>query len=468
MAGTFVAQCLGGSTDIASYNVTFFGLGNAWTFPLAHALGKHFGIRQTLLVSLILFFITIFGCIYARTYFLFVLARFSMGVATGVFFPLGMEWINRLWNNRQELAFSTLAVITTITPVLGASLGGWLAYDYHWSLIFSFQIPGILFCFYMLYKTAEPLSITYTKESSFDYLGYILYLLGTSGLIIFITLGQELDWFRSPFLQKIFVIGLISLGLFCRREWKQKYPFMDLKLFSSSFFSIASLFLTTLYSAYFGMVILLTLWLHLTANYTPIWIAVLLSHMLIAAFFLYVFLNKGMHRMSPWCSVFLSAGAFTLSCFYSTTFNVEVDFFRLALARIMAGFGLAFFLFPLFSLCLHELPKEKHPSGIALFQTLRLLAGTVGIAAYTTIWYRRCVFYHDRLDSTLPTAKLYALSLQKKALLEQALSKQSTALALADVFDLMAWILLCTKILGGLFLLCTQIRHVQHSQGDSP
>ncbi|MBM3197645.1 MAG: MFS transporter, partial [Chlamydiae bacterium] len=298
MAGLYIVQELGGSADIASYNVTLFGLGNASTFPLAHFLGARFGVRSVLLTGLALFALCTWGCALAPTFFIFVLLRLLSGICTGVFFPLGMEWIQSLFPMEQRnKSFNYLAVLTTISPVLGASFGGWLSYDFHWSLVFYTQLPLIIFCFFILYQQQGPKP---TETPPLDVPGFLSYLLTIFPLTLFVCLGQELDWLRSPLLSWLLPVGLGSLLFFCAWEWRQQEPFIQLRLFTIPLFSLSCLFLILLYSAYFGMVILLTLWLHLNANYTVLWISLLLSHMLIAAWLLYLFLAKWMGKFSPW------------------------------------------------------------------------------------------------------------------------------------------------------------------------
>src|SRR3990167_9093195 len=87
MGGVYIAGELGGSPEIASYNVTLFGLGNALSFPLAPYLGKRFGKLRTLQASLLLFCPTLFASGFAPTFFIFLVCHFLSGVVSGVFFP---------------------------------------------------------------------------------------------------------------------------------------------------------------------------------------------------------------------------------------------------------------------------------------------------------------------------------------------------------------------------------------------
>lgn len=455
---------LGGSFDISTYSTTFFGLGNACTFPLSYFLGRRFGkltvIKTALLLLCGFFVLTNFS----STFFLSSLCHFLTGISSGVLYPLAFDIIQaRSSKEKKNLSFASIAALTSITPVLGASFGGWIGYDFHWTWIFYLQIPFILLTALILHK--EPLPAEEKEKPSFDLIGYIAYLISIISWTVAICLGQELDWFRSPFLCYLFALAFFVTIFFVLWEWQQKEPFLDLHLFKIPAFCLSVFSVISLFSAYFGMIVLLSLWLHLDANYTPLWISLLLLHMVVACIALFVFMVKWVAKTHSLTPVLLAVACFTISCFYTTIFNADINFGRIAISRILAGFGLAFLLFPLLMFTLKSIPPEKSQEGIKIFQSARLLSGSLGVSVYTTIWDRRKVFYHDRLGSSLTAysenteifldqlAFFSGSKAKATELLESALHKQSSALAFADCFYLMAWImLLLFIILAGYYL----------------
>src|SRR5690606_13493483 len=98
--------------------------------------------------------------------------------------------------------------------------------------------------------------------------------------------------------------------------------------------------LAVLFSTYYGMIILITLWLNLYANYTPLWISLLIGTMGIAGTLAYFFGEKVLSRFDPRITLGFAILFFAISCYYSTYFDVDVDFFHLAVARFLSGVGL--------------------------------------------------------------------------------------------------------------------------------
>ena len=88
----------------------------------------------------------------------------------------------------------------------------------------------------------------------------------------------------------------------------------------------------------------------------------------------------------------------------------------------------------------------------------RNLAGGLGAAFFTTVWWRRSVFFHERLGEQLTSFSTLTKNYLKEysffhmqgkpatAELEHALNMQSKALALDDTFYLMGWIFVALLI----------------------
>jgi len=389
------------------------------------------------------------------TFFLFVVVRFLSGVFSGFFAFLATGLIRELQEERsKKLSNASLAFLYSVTPVAGACYGGWIGYDFNWSFIFYTQIPFLLLTLFILARSRKTLETLPPMQSiPFDTTGFVFYLLSICPFMAAVCLGQLLDWQRSSLIVSLFGVSVVSLIFFILWELKQEHPFIDIRLFKIPIFSMCIVSIVILFATYFGTINLLSLWLHLDVNYTPIWIALSMLQMLFAGVVLFIFIVKWMEKTHIFLPVFFSVISFAISSFYSSLFTVDINFGRIAISRVFAGFGVAFFFFPLLNLCLDCVPKGKEYQAGTTFHIFRLIASALGISAYDTLWIRRKIFYHERLGSYLTpfsekTKNFFSdLSFfhEKGAagneLLEAALLKQSTALALADCFYLMGWLL---------------------------
>lgn len=456
MAGLYIVSDLGGSHYMTSYTVSFFCLGNLLGVPLGKPAVTRLSSIQLYAVCLGLTALCSWGCAASTTFFNFILFRFLEGLVSGPMFLLITYTLIPLLTSNKDKVFvvSLILMCLSIIPVIGASYGAWIAYSYHWRFLFYSNIP--IFLFFILYvswgyrKYHKPVD-----KTAFDKLGYFYYCVSMIFIGTALTTGQELDWFRSSLITFLIVFGIISFIFFILRTWSAKNPIIDLHLLKNFYFSLAMIYIALFFALYFGMVILLSLWLKLYVNYTPNWIAIIIGTMAFCGW-IPVVLNK--KQYSPFPPLMIALLFFAISCFYTSYFNVDIDFNRIAFSRIFAGIGLALFLSPLFQLSTHTFSEIKMAECICFFHVSRLLGSALGAALFLILWHRREVFFHLRLGSSLTD-----FSHQTAAFLEQAkllniqgeqasaqlnyfLTRQATALALDDCFYLMGWMSLILLI----------------------
>lgn len=454
MASPYIVGDLGGGNDTATYTVSFYALGNALSIPLGRILMGRFGTVRSLTIALLFFSFFSWGCAIAPNYPFFNAMRVLQGFSSGACYALIFHLFATLQPQEKKDLFTSISLtIFTIGPVLGASFGGWIAYEWDWRWVFYITIPLQLFLTYFLAKRLKGLDSLPIPKAFFDWLGYLTYFLAVTCLGIVTILGQELDWYRSTFILTLFSIGSLSLLFFIFWEINHPYPLIALKLLKNPVLFFSLLNLAVLFSAYFGMVILLSLWLNLWANYTPDWIGILIGTMAIAGLFPMFLVEKKLRSWDNRIFLVLAIILLAISSFHTMTFNVDVNFGRIACSRILAGFGLAFFLAPIFRLSFHRVAEDKMLHVLGLFQITRALSSGLGASFYATIWLRRQVFFHDRLGSRLTSfsnetseffvnaKEFHIQGTQADAKLEYYLQREAISLALEDCFYLMAWIL---------------------------
>lgn len=457
MAATYIVGDLAGSNETAGYTVSFFGIGNVLTLPLALPMKNRFGIRISLNVCMIVFLISTFFSAFSLNYPMFLIMRFLQGVGSGPIFILLTALVSNIATSEQkDFYFRDVLMTFIIAPTLAASLGGFLAYELHWTSIFYLDTALIAIVAMLLSKqlTADD---TPKSRESFDFIGYVLFIGGVLPLSLFLILGQQLDWFRSSLCFSLFSIGLCSLILFIYWTWNHPNPILKLRLLSNFRIAFSVIYLALLFSLYFGMLLLISLWLNLYVNYTVTWVSIGIGSMSLSAFAM-IFVIRGTHHRKSLFYLALSIIFLWMSSVYTSQFNEHVDFARIAISRIIAGFGIALFLPPLFQLMVSACPEQDRLKAITLFQFTRALSSSLGAAFYITLWQRRFYFYYDRLGSKLTQYSDQTLEYFRKASelnlskavaeseLGNLLIRQSRSLALNDCFYLMGGILVVLLI----------------------
>jgi len=441
--------------------MVFYGLGNCISIPLSKYWLERFGPSRLIIVSLAVYTFFSILCGLASTFFLFNAFRFGLGLGAGPFYLFCNRMIVEYAPEEKKGTYFTISMLLySITPVVGASFGAWLAYENRWTWIFHCNEPASLFLavyFWFAFRNLRPLS---TESKPFDGVGFFFYSLGIAGILSALTLSQQIDWVRSTLFLALLVIGIPSLIFSIAWQVNHPHPILDFRLLRSPLFSFTLINLGILFSTYFGIIILMALWLNIYVNYTPLWIAALLGTMAVAGLIGF-FLNRlWMEYLDARVPLGLAIFFFFLSCLYSVHFNAEIDFIRIAAARFLAGLGLVLFLIPLFRLCLCSFNEERSAAAFTLFQTVRALSSSLGAGLFVILWQRRQVFFHERLGESLtqsaPLTQNYFQSAeglfhltpsQATAELEVLLETQATSLGLNDTFGFMAY------LLAGLFFI---------------
>ena len=141
---------------------------------------------------------------------------------------------------------------------------------------------------------------------------------------------------------------------------------------------------------------------------------------------------------------------FTFSCFYTAYFTTAVDLFHIAFARFFFGFAFIFYITPLFSMNVQDIPHPSLPHATGIFHFIRAMVGGIGTSVFTTLWIRRTIFHHERIGSQLTPFNPItpqATDPQSLALLNEALDKQAAMLAINDAFYFMGWCYLALVLL---------------------
>jgi len=149
-------------------------------------------------------------------------------------------------------------------------------------------------------------------------------------------------------------------------------------------------------------------------------------------------------------------GAFTLYWFGSL--NLETGYWDIFWPQFIQGIGLGLLFVPLTTITMDRVPREKMGNATSIFNLMRNIGGSMGIAASTTFLARRGQLhvhslgahidpYNVGVQSTLESLKAYFMSRgsdlvtateQAQAAIAGMVRRQATMVAFTDVFRLLA------------------------------
>ena len=392
-----IAGNLGASLTQSTWVITSFAVSNAIALPLTGFLSRRFGEVKLFVWATALFSLCSLLCGLATSMDELVLFRVLQGAVAGPMYPITQSLLVSIYpREKRGMALAILAMVTVVAPIAGPVLGGWITETYSWEWIFFINVPIGLFASSVV---AGQLGhrVEQLRKARVDWVGLITLILGVGSLQVLLDKGNELDWFHSPLIMALAIVSAVSLAVFLIWELTDDEPIVDLRLFRHRNFAAGTLALVLAYAAFFSIGLLVPLWLQNTINYTSIWAGLATAPIGVIPVLLTFFVGKYATRFDlRW----LAASAFIvmgLTCFMRGRFNVEVDFYHVAMAQLVQGLGVALFFMPILTILLSDLegPEVSEGSGLATF--LRSVGGSFSASITTYIWTRGGVLNHANL-----------------------------------------------------------------------
>jgi DHA2 family multidrug resistance protein len=162
----------------------------------------------------------------------------------------------------------------------------------------------------------------------------------------------------------------------------------------------------------FGSIVLLPLYLQELMGYTALWAGLVLGPGGISSFLIMpvagILMRKGIR---PRHILIIGLATTAYSQWLMSNFNLQADFYSVAWPRLVQGLGLGLFFVPLSAATYANIPREKSGNASGIFNLLRNLGGSFGIAFSTTILAQRAqvhqTFLSERISPYNPAFQEY-------------------------------------------------------------
>jgi MFS transporter, DHA2 family, multidrug resistance protein len=403
-----IAGSLSAGQDESTWVLTSYLVSNAIVLPLSGWLSSIVGRKRFYMGCVALFTISSFLCGFAPNLPMLIVFRILQGAGGGGLQPSEQSILADTFPPaKRGMAFAVYGIAVVMAPAIGPTLGGWITDNFSWRWIFFVNIPvGILSLVLTSRLIQDPPYLRRRKlsDTQIDYIGLGFVALGLGTLQVILDKGQREDWFESQFIVWLTVISAASLIFVVIWEWRHKDPIIDLHLFRERTFAAANFLMFMLGFALLGSTLLLPLFMQTLLGYTaersglalmPGGFAIMLAMPLVG------FL---LSRYSPRYLMMFGLSMLSFSLFHMTTFDLDIDFRTVLMARVFQAIGLAFLFVPINTAAYAFLPREKNNAASGLMNLARNIGGSVGISFVTTGLARRAQFHQSRLVENLTAA----------------------------------------------------------------
>lgn len=462
-----IQAALGATLEEGSWISTAYLVAEIVVIPVSGWLSRVFSTRWYLLVNAALFIFFSICCAWAWNLNSMIVFRALQGFTGGILIPMAFAVVlTTLPPAKQPIGLAMFAITATFAPSIGPTLGGWLTENFSWHYIFYLNlIPGIILLSAVWYAIApQPLQLQMLKQG--DWWGILSMAIGLGSLQVVLEEGSRKDWFGSGFILRLSIIAAIFLALFFWIELTRKQPFINLRLLTNRNFGLATIVNVSLGLGLYGSIYILPLYLAQIQGYNALQIGEVIMWAGVPQLFIVPLVPKLMQRIDIRFLIAVGVSLFAVSCFMNSNMTNQTGIDQLRWSQLVRALGQPLIMVPLSSIATAGLAKEQAGSASGLFNMMRNLGGSVGIAAIATLLTQREQFHSNRLGEAVSLynpatqqrleqqtqffvsrgADLSTAQNQAIATITNTVRREAYVMAFNDCFYFVAWALLLSGI----------------------
>ncbi len=393
---------LGATQEEGSWISTAYLVAEIVVIPLTGWLSQVFSVRWYLVVNSILFLFFSICCAQAWDLPSMILFRAGQGFTGGVLIPMSFTIVlTKLPPAKQPVGLALFSITATFAPSIGPTIGGWLTDNFGWQYNFYLNVvPGIALIAIVLYAIErQPLQLKKLKQG--DWWGILSMAIGLGCLEVVLEEGNRKDWFGSPMIVRLAVVAAVFISLFLWIELTRKNPFINLRLLLRRNFGIGSISGLALGLGLYGTVYLLPLYLGQIKDYSPLQIGEVIMWSGLPQLFLIPLVPKLMQRIDVRFVAAIGFTLFAVSCFMNSNMTHDTAIQELRWSQLVRALGQPMMILPLTSIATANIERSQAGSASGLFNMMRNLGGSVGIAALSTLLTRREQLHSERVGEAV-------------------------------------------------------------------
>jgi DHA2 family multidrug resistance protein len=384
-----IAGSLSATVEESTWALTSYLVANAVILPLTGWLANHFGRKRLLMASVAGFTASSFLCGLAPSLTMLIAFRVIQGMTGGALQPLSQAVLLEAFkpeDRGKAMGFWGLGIV--VAPILGPVVGGWLTDSYSWRWVFYINIPVGLASIVMTKLFIFDPPYIQRRSEKVDYWGMGLLAVGVGALQILMDRGQEDDWFASSAMRFLAVATVVGLVAFIVRELRTEHPVVDLRVFKARTYATGVFLMTVLGFVLYGSLVLLPILLQTLLGYPSLQAGIALAPRGMGSFLAMPVVGLLVARTDPRRLLVLGllGGAFTL--FWFGQLNLDAGYWDIFWPQFVQGISLGLLFVPLTTITMDPIPRETMGNATSIFNLMRNIGGSMGIAVSTTLLYR--------------------------------------------------------------------------------
>jgi MFS transporter, DHA2 family, multidrug resistance protein len=457
---------LSAGVEEISWVITSYLAANAVVLPATGWLSSLLGRKRFFMICTVLFTVSSFLSGIAPNLEFLILMRIFQGIGGGPMIPISQAIMWEIFPLQQRgTAMAVWGVGIMMGPILGPTLGGWIADNWSWRWIFYINLPigvaGFLMAGAFLFDPSH-----LRKPGRIDAAGLVLMVLGFICLQLVLDRGEREDWFESLWIVTLFVAAVIGLAAFIVRELTAGEPIMDFTVFDNRNFAIGSGIIAMTSMGFFSTMLLVALFTQKLLGYDAWTSGMVLAPGGLGNMISLVIAGRLIAHVDQRWLLALGCTVNAIALLLMSHLTLSVDYWSLVWPRFLQGLGLGFVFVPLTTLALATVPRERLGNATAAYNVVCNIGGSIGVALATTMLSRRSQHHQSTLTSHIDvwsvetTARLrewtdhflavgndpFTARSRATAMLYHDVQAQAQVLAYADEFWILSMLFFCVLV----------------------
>jgi len=376
-----ILRDFGAELETGQLVLTVYLLALAVVIPLSGYLAGRVGIKRLYIVTLLFFTAGSALCGLAWNLPSLILFRAIQGLGGGMLQPLGMAMVFTMITPLERGRFmGMLGLPMLLAPLLGPTLGGYLAQYVSWRMIFLINLPigvGNLFLAWTLLKEQPR-----REGLRFDGLGFLLALCAFPSLLLALSEGGQLGW-TSPGTLALLAAGVAALVAFVLVELRRRQPLLQVRLFERPMFALAmSINFVTQFSL-FGIQFLLPLLLQQARGLGAAATGLMLFPSGITSFIAMNVSGRIYNRVGPKRLALSGLAVLFVTTGLLGRTTEHTSLFAIAFLASLRGIAMGLCMMPVQTAAYNTVPQEEMAHATALSNVLFRIFGSAGTAILT-------------------------------------------------------------------------------------
>jgi MFS transporter, DHA2 family, multidrug resistance protein len=380
-----IAGSLSASVNEATWALTSYLVANAVILPMTGWLANHFGRKRLLMGAVVGFTAASALCGFSTSLPMLIVFRILQGATGGALQPLSQAVMLEAFppqDRGKAMGFWGLGIV--VAPMLGPVLGGWLTDNYSWRWVFYINIPVGIACVIMTKLFIFDPPYIRRMSSRIDYWGIGLLTVGIGALQIVLDKGQEEDWFGSRLISILTVVCVAGLVALIIRELTTSHPIVNLRVLKQRTYATGVFLMTMVGFVLYGSLVLLPILLQTLLGYPALQAGIAMATRGLGSFIAMPVVGAILGRFDARKMLALGIVGASLTLLQLSWLNLNAGYWDVFWAQFLQGVALSLLFVPLTTVTMGPIAREQMGNATSIFNLMRNIGGSMGIAAATT------------------------------------------------------------------------------------